>query len=671
MEGKLVNMGSINWEGRQGEWWCGRHCCTVVCAAGGYPENPIKGVQVRGLDAASKVLNKSGKVYHAGTVGDENGVCLTNGGRVLAISSKGSTLQQAIDDAYQGVAQVSFDGMQYRTDIGQRGLHPPVRIGVLGSTRGTSLQPIIDAIERGQLNAQISLIASNKRDAGILERGRSHHISTLHIPCKKTQSREEYDRLTLQALRNANVELVLLIGYMRIVSSVLVQAFSMRCFNVHPSLLPLHKGGVDADVHAAVLCAKERQTGCTVHVVTEEVDAGPIVVQKQCDVFVDDTIETLKARVQQLEGVALIEAIERYQQGLFKPAGKITVTYKDAGVDIDAGEKLVRNISPLCKQTRRAGCDADLGGFGGMFDLAQAGYMADDTVLVSGTDGVGTKLKVVQDSGMGAEDIGVDLVAMCVNDVLTTGAEPLFFLDYFATGKLDVDQATQVISGIARGCQQAGCALIGGETAEMPGMYQGGDFDLAGFSVGAVRRADILPRGIVVGDICVSLPSSGVHSNGFSLVRKCVEKSGIRYSDSAPFSAAYTLAQALLVPTKIYVQELMPLIKRGLIKGMAHITGGGLLENLPRILPDNVAAHIDIEQAGWHLPPVFQWVQSIAQLPQHELLRTFNCGIGMVLVVSPEHADEIVQMLSHAMTLGRLIQKDEGGEAVVIQGELK
>ena len=345
------------------------------------------------------------------------------------------------------------------------------------------------------------------------------------------------------------------------------------------------------------------------------------------------------------------------------------LTYKSAGVDIDAGEALVEAIKPVCKATRRPGCDAALGGFGGLFDLAQAGFLGEDTVLVSGTDGVGTKLKIAQTIGI-HDTIGIDLVAMNVNDILVCGAEPLFFLDYFATGALNVAEAAAVISGIAEGCKQAGAALMGGETAEMAGMYAAGEYDLAGFSVGAVKRDRILPRDVKPGDVLLGLRSSGVHSNGYSLVRKIVEKSGLSWSDPAPFNPTMPLGEALLCPTRIYVKVLLPFIRSGRLKGMAHITGGGLLDNLPRVLPNNVTAVVDVEKAGWALPPVFNWLQSIAKLPQTELLRTFNCGLGMILVVSPEEAQAIIDDLrtvgEDVLMLG-LLRERRGAEEKQVQ----
>lgn len=304
------------------------------------------------------------------------------------------------------------------------------------------------------------------------------------------------------------------------------------------------------------------------------------------------------------------------------------LTYKDAGVDIDAGDELVERIKPFAKATKRIGVTEDLGGFGALFDLTKLNYK--NPVLVSGTDGVGTKLKLAIDSGI-HDTVGIDLVAMCVNDIVVQGAEPLFFLDYFATGKLDVDSAANVVKGIAEGCKQAGAALIGGETAEMPGMYKSGDYDLAGFCVGVVEKDEILPREIKDGDILLGLASSGVHSNGYSLVRKIYEK------DSSQFTM-----EELLTPTHIYVKSLLPAIKAGLVKGCAHITGGGLTENLPRITGG------EIKLGSWDIPEVFKKLQKIGGVETSEMLRTFNYGIGMVVVCDPAKKDELKKQLEAA-----------------------
>lgn len=315
--------------------------------------------------------------------------------------------------------------------------------------------------------------------------------------------------------------------------------------------------------------------------------------------------------------------------------------YKDAGVDIDAGAELVERIKPAVKRTARTGMMGGLGGFGAMFDPKAAGYK--DPILVSSTDGVGTKIKIAIEAGR-HETIGIDLVAMCVNDLIVQGAEPLFFLDYFATGKLEVGVAQSVIEGIAKGCEIAGCALIGGETAEMPGMYGAGDYDLAGFTVGAVEREDILTgERIQAGDTVLGLGSSGVHSNGYSLVRKLFAASGLGYDSPAPFEADRTMGEALLAPTKIYVKPMLKAIRSGGVKGMAHITGGGLSENIPRVLPAHTMVRLDAHL--WDRPGIFGWLAKAGAMDAADMARTFNCGIGMAVIVSADRADDIAALL--------------------------
>ncbi len=346
------------------------------------------------------------------------------------------------------------------------------------------------------------------------------------------------------------------------------------------------------------------------------------------------------------------------------------VTYKDAGVDIDAGNALVQAIKPLVRATRRPGAASDIGGFGGLFDLKAAGFT--DPILVAANDGVGTKLKIAIDTGR-HDTIGIDLVAMCVNDLIVQGAEPLFFLDYFACSKLDNDVAAAVIKGVSDGCRMAGCALIGGETAEMPGMYSDDDYDLAGFSVGAAERGQLLPRqDIAAGDVVIGLASSGVHSNGYSLVRRLVEKAGLAWDAVAPFQPGTTLAAALLEPTRIYVKPLLAAIREvGHIKALAHITGGGLLENIPRVLPDGLTARIDLSR--WQMPPVFGWLQQQSGLDTTEMTRTFNCGIGMVLIVEPAGAAGTLAALQAAGETGIVIGElaaNKGEAGVAISGQL-
>lgn len=332
------------------------------------------------------------------------------------------------------------------------------------------------------------------------------------------------------------------------------------------------------------------------------------------------------------------------------------LTYADAGVNIDEGDRLVDRIKPLVKATRRIGADGSIGGFGGAFDLKAAGFK--DPVLISGTDGVGTKLRIAIDTGI-LNTVGIDLVAMCVNDILANGAEPLFFLDYFATGHLETDKAVAVVEGIAEGCKQSGAAPIGGETAEMPGMYEDGDFDLAGFVVGAVERDQMLPRhsDMAAGDPLIGVASSGPHSNGYSLIRKIVELSGLTWDSPSPFSDKQTLGEALITPTKIYIEAILPLIRDGLISGLAHITGGGLTENTPRMLPKSLKA--DIDMTSWERPEVFNWLQQTGGVADAEMQRAFNCGIGLVLSVKADKMTEILERLEasgeQAWIIGQLV----------------
>ena len=345
------------------------------------------------------------------------------------------------------------------------------------------------------------------------------------------------------------------------------------------------------------------------------------------------------------------------------------LTYAQAGVDIDAGNAMVEKIKPLVRATRRPGADGEIGGFGGLFDLKAAGFS--DPVLVAANDGVGTKLKIAIDAGK-HDTVGIDLVAMCVNDLVVQGAEPLFFLDYFATGKLDPDQGAAIVGGIARGCREAGCALIGGETAEMPGMYARGDYDLAGFAVGAAERGQLLPTDdIVEGDVLLGIASSGLHSNGFSLVRRVVEASGLGWHDDAPFATGLKLGEALLEPTRIYVKPLLKAI-RGThgIKALAHITGGGFPENIPRVLPADFAAELDLDAI--EVPPVFSWLARTGGIAAAEMMRTFNCGIGMIVVAAAGQAAQIAAVLQEGgetvAPIGRIVPRRDAG--VIYRGAI-
>jgi phosphoribosylformylglycinamidine cyclo-ligase len=345
-------------------------------------------------------------------------------------------------------------------------------------------------------------------------------------------------------------------------------------------------------------------------------------------------------------------------------------TYAQAGVDIDAGNRMVELIKPLVRATARAGADAELGGFGGLFDLKRAGFS--DPVLVAATDGVGTKVKIAIETGR-HDTIGIDLVAMSVNDLVVQGAEPLFFLDYYACGQLAPETGAAVVAGISAGCREAGCALIGGETAEMPGLYSGGDYDLAGFAVGAAERGALLPRAdIAEGDVIIGLASSGVHSNGYSLVRKVVEKSKLAWSAPAPFARDRTLGEVMLTPTRIYVKSCLAAIRAtNAVKGLAHITGGGFPDNIPRVLPDGLGARIDLAKVD--VPPVFRWLAREGGIAQNELLRTFNCGVGMIAIAAQKDADAVMASFAgsgeHANLIGQ-VARAAGAARVAYDGQL-
>jgi formyltetrahydrofolate-dependent phosphoribosylglycinamide formyltransferase len=643
----------------------------VVCAAKGYPEKYPKGMAIAGLDEVAK--NDAVKVYHAGTKLDEDEVSRCSGGRVIAVTGMGSNLTDALKQAYGAVHKIDFLGnkgeslMHHRTDIAKGAIHKKLRIGVMGSTRGTAMIPVMEACASGQLNAEIVAVISNRSKAEILNKGRSlgPTCATTFISCQEKTS-EEYDAECTSVLMGAGVDLVILVGYMRIVSKDFTDFWAGKCINVHPSLLPKHAGLMDLAVHQSVLDAGDAVSGCTIHQVTDEVDGGPIVVQKTVTVEKGDTAESLKAKVQPLEGQAFIEALQKFMS---KNTG--VISYADAGVSIDSGNTLVEVIKPACKRTKRPGCDAELGGFGGLFDLAAAGYSdGSNTILIGATDGVGTKLRVAQLTN-NHDSVGIDLVAMCVNDLIVAGGEPLFFLDYYASGKLEVDAAAAVVRGIAEGCVQSGCGLIGGETAEMPSMYAPGDYDLAGFAVGAVHRNAILPQNVGAGDVLLGLASSGVHSNGFSLVRKLIAKENLEYGSPCPWDpSSASIGDSLLTPTRIYVKACLPLLKEGLVHAMSHITGGGLLENLPRSLPKGLVAEITGHPP---LPPVFAWMKQASGLDDREMLRTFNCGIGMVLIVKSDHVDRVKTLLRDAgeqnvSDLGILVAGD--GEQVVMKASL-
>lgn len=628
---------------------------TVVAAAQGYPEAYKKGDEITGIEIAQNLLHnvKTSSeilVFQAGTkLVESSGASRleTNGGRVLSVTAKAASLREAVALSYRALSKINFTGMQFRTDIAIKRLDK-LRIAVLGSTRGTDLQAIIDAIDDGSLHADLKLVVSNKQDAYILTRAAKYNPVFISS-AKRTRAAFEAD-VCEEIEKVGGVDLVLCIGFMRILTPAFVQRFPNRILNVHPSLLPDFAGGMDGDVHAEVIKAGRTESGCTIHIIDAGVDTGPIVLQKRCVVESGETPESLKAKVQLLEQKAFLEAIAMYQQGrlpyelVSKTGG---VTYRDSGVDTAKGDSLVERIKPVCKATKRVGADAELGGFGGLFDLKATGMK--DPVLVSGTDGVGTKLLIAIESNK-HDTVGQDLVAMCVNDILAQGAEPLFFLDYFASSNLSVDQGADVITGIAKACKESGCALIGGETAEMPGLYKSGDYDLAGFTVGAVEREAILPKLdlIVPGttdDVVIGLASSGIHSNGFSLVRHLLAINNITFDSRPAFeSTKQYLYEELLEPTHLYIKSVLPLIQRGLVKSIANITGGGLVENIPRALPSNATVQLDASK--WKVLPIFKWLAHLGSMDTKEVVKTWNVGVGLVLIVSRDKSAEVLSLLA-------------------------
>ncbi len=636
----------------------------VVVAANGYPGTYRKGLPISGISLAGE--EKGVSVYHSGTKALPDGSIVSNGGRVLTIVGVSSSLPKAIKAAYRGVEHIEMD-MHARSDIGKKALHRDFRIGIIGSGNGTSVKGMLKAGGNGFIpalpGAKVVMVVSNRSKSGILEKAKNAGIRHAFVS-QKGKLNEEFDAEISDIMLAESVDLILLAGFMRILSPSFCCAWEKRCLNVHPSLLPAFKGLMNLEVHKAALHQGVSVTGCTIHTVSPEVDEGAIVVQRKVSVVKGDTPESLQAKVQAEEELAFTEAVKKYL-GDVRNGMQNGLTYAAAGVNIDAGNKFIDMIAPSCKATKRSGCDADLGGFGGLFDLSAAGYDKGDTVIIGATDGVGTKLKLAQAIG-DHTGVGIDLVAMCVNDLLVVGGEALFFLDYYASGKLLVDEAAEVVKSIAEGCIQSECGLIGGETAEMPGMYSPGDYDLAGFAVGAVNKNMILPRQLSAGDVIIAISSSGIHSNGFSLVRKILERSSTSLQSPPPFSSPHpTLAKALLVPTQIYVKALKPILKQGIIKALAHITGGGLPENLPRAFGKNspLAAHL----LAWSLPPIFDWLQKTGNVALPELLRAFNCGVGMCVIVDKNDANAVLSALGgSAWMLGSMQKRQKGEPEVVI-----
>jgi formyltetrahydrofolate-dependent phosphoribosylglycinamide formyltransferase len=558
----------------------------------------------------------------------------TIGGRVCSIVSYDNfTLYNALNNVYNNIYKIKYNDQFYRRDIGLKYIlengsnkekiidvksNKKIKIAILGSTRGSSAQLLIDEIKNKNINAIIEVIVSDRKNALILERANKHAIPYAYLP-KKRMTREEYDNKLAKLLRIYDVDIVLLVGYMRIVTSTLLNEYKNRIFNIHPSLLPYYGGGTDLNVHQQILNNNEKYTGCTLHHVTEKVDAGKLVLQRQLIINKNDDATILKTRVQELEKQVIVDFIRLCDNGQYNSCSN----YSDSGVDIDKGNQFVKLIKELSTE-----CKKEIGGFCSIVPISST--MNNDTsydqiMLGLATDGVGTKIELADEYHI-YDTIGIDLVAMSVNDLIARGVTPQYFLDYLAVDKLNLKNNYEILKGIYKGCEIAKCKLVGGETAELGSIYRLNGFDLAGFATGTVLKSNVLPRfnNITKGDKLYGIPSNGIHSNGFSLVRKIIRHKQLNNTD-------FPTINELLKPTRIYIKAL-DLMKQfpSDIVGAAHITGGGFHENLIRTLPKHLTYKVINK---WKLPHIFKWIKKEGRISDSELNRTFNCGIGMVLVI--------------------------------------
>lgn len=547
----------------------------------------------------SQPIDKSIKLYFSGVKTDNNGILKTKGGRVISMVCSGNSLYETINKIYNNIYKIQYDGVYFRRDIGIKRCikdsvvnNKKLKIAIMGSTNGTSSQYLIEKQE--ELNIEIALILSNKKDAGILQKAKENNIPFNII-----------NEDIVSELNKNQIDLIFLIGYMKIIKGRLLETYRNRIFNVHPSLLPNHGGLMDISVHESVISSGDITSGCTLHKVEEKVDCGSIILQKQIKVPKNCKPYELKNLVQELEKQSFVDFVNIFKRTNFFSE---KITYESSGVSISQGNDFVDII-----KTFNPG--DNIGKFGGIYNVG-------DIKLCATTDGVGTKLEIARKLNK-YDTIGIDLVAMCVNDLIVQGAEPLFFLDYIAVEKLNLEKCKSIIEGIIEGCKQAGCVLLGGETAEMPGVYKKEGFDLAGFSVGKIEQE--LPLEIKEGYKMYGLKSSGVHSNGYSLIRKILE------------THEYPNMDELIEPTIIYVDIIKKLKLTYDIKGLVHITGGGLIENIPRILPKNLSFNLEI---NWKIPDVFYWIKEKSDMTWEDMYRTYNCGIGMVVVLKDDITDE-------------------------------
>ena len=554
----------------------------------------------------------------------------TNGGRVCSVVGKSNiSLYYSLKQIYNNIHKIEYEGQYYRRDIGSKYINSnwfkaekKIKLAIIGSTKGTSTQLLLEKIKNKELNASVEVIISNKKNALILEKAKNYFIPYTYLPKKKYMSMEDYDLKLSRLLRVYDVDVVLLVGYMRIVSSVLINEYRNRIFNIHPSLLPKFAGGMDLNVHKEVLESGEIYSGCTIHDVIEKVDEGKIIIQKQIVIDNDETPESLKTRVQNVEQKALVEIVNLFSNNQIL----LWSSYTDSGVDIDKGNQFVSLIKNFSNN-----CNKNIGGFCSLFDF-------NDQYIGLSCDGVGTKLELAKKYN-NYTTIGIDLVAMCVNDLICHGVKPMYFLDYFAVDSLNINRDIKIVEGIKLGCDIAGCELVGGETAELKNVYNINGFDLAGFAIGKCKKSSKLPRNIVIGSKIYGIRSSGLHSNGFSLVRKILR----HYEGDI---------EKLLTPTRIYLEvlDLLEYHKEN-IQGLAHITGGGFDDNIRRIIPDNLTYEIT---NPFDLPEIFKWIMEKGNITECEMKRTFNCGIGMVVIT-----DSKISLCNDFIYLGNIVKKKD------------
>ena len=590
--------------------WKQEYAANIIMAHEDYPQSKLD----EPIEINIGKMHESIKLYYGNVCNN-----MTTGGRVLSVVCIADTLYKALAIIYNNINQISFDASYYRRDIGVNELlkNTPLispQIAILGSTNGTSCVGLLKGIMNKEINATVRVIVTDRKNAGILEKAKEYNIPFIYLP-KKNLSAEQYDEVLVNLLRCYQVDIVFLVGYMKIVSKVLIDEYKDRILNIHPSLLPKYNGMMDLNVHQSVLDNNEKFSGCTLHLVTEEIDGGRIVLQSQCLVD-DDNPETLKQKVQKLETECIINYIKIFS--CFK------IGYS---VDIEQGNEFVETLK---KDNEK------IGGFCSLVKYR-------DTILGVAADGIGTKLDIANDYNM-LETIGIDLVAMNVNDLIACGITPLFFLDYIAIDKMDVKKCNKILVGIKEGCKIANCELIGGETAEMNGIYFNNKFDVAGFAIGGVspRETTLLPKKDLMDENCViyGLKSNGIHSNGYTLVRKLLKYHSFNIG-------------TILKPTIIYTQVLDMLADYpDILLGAAHITGGGFTDNIPRVLPDHLTFKIT---ETWTRPCVFDWIQNKSKLSDKEMQKTFNCGIGMVLILKYPTSELIEKY--NLVKLGNLVIK--------------